>query len=255
MVKSADRIIDILEMLVASERPLTQTEIASQVKIPKSSAFALLATLEKRAYVIRSKVGYELNLQSPIQFRIVDERVTLRQIAKPILDQVTATTRESTFIGVLTKGYEVRYLDKSVSEQEIRYDADVTKLRPAYCTSTGQVLLAGLSDSEFELYLKTVPREMNTENTLVSEDRLRQRILDVRQYGYAKNINERVVGASGIAVPIKNQKGSTVASICVSAPTQRFEKIEGELESAIIDGGARLSDTYARLQHIIHNEK
>jgi IclR family acetate operon transcriptional repressor len=51
-------------------------------------------------------------------------------------------SRESSFVGMLTGGGQVQYLAKSVSPNEVRYDASLEHLRPIHCTSMGLVIVA-----------------------------------------------------------------------------------------------------------------
>jgi DNA-binding IclR family transcriptional regulator len=50
-VKSADRVLDLLELLCSAGRPLTHTEISSALSIPKSSMSQLLGNLRRRGYL------------------------------------------------------------------------------------------------------------------------------------------------------------------------------------------------------------
>src|SRR5215831_10750239 len=50
-VKSAARVLDILELLFRSEEPMALKDIVSILSLPKSSAHALMRTLQSRGYV------------------------------------------------------------------------------------------------------------------------------------------------------------------------------------------------------------
>ena len=52
-VKSAARVLDILELLFRSEEPMALKDLVSILALPKSSAHALLRTLQSRGYVER----------------------------------------------------------------------------------------------------------------------------------------------------------------------------------------------------------
>ena len=49
-VKSADRTVELLEVLSASDRPLTLTELHRELSYPKSSLYMLLQTLVARGW-------------------------------------------------------------------------------------------------------------------------------------------------------------------------------------------------------------
>jgi len=61
-VKSAARVLDILELLFRSEEPMALRDLVSILALPKSSAHALLRTLQSRGYVERDAADrYALN--------------------------------------------------------------------------------------------------------------------------------------------------------------------------------------------------
>ena len=61
-VKSAARVLDILELLARSDEPMALKDLVSVLALPKSSAHALLRTLQSRGYVERDAADrYALN--------------------------------------------------------------------------------------------------------------------------------------------------------------------------------------------------
>src|SRR5262249_3309091 len=60
-VKSAARVLDILELLFRSEEPMALKDIVAILALPKSSAHALMKTLQSRGYVERDADRYVLN--------------------------------------------------------------------------------------------------------------------------------------------------------------------------------------------------
>ena len=50
-VKSADRTVELLEVLSASDRRLTLTELHRELSYPKSSLYMLLQTLDRKSVV------------------------------------------------------------------------------------------------------------------------------------------------------------------------------------------------------------
>ena len=63
-VKSADRTVELLELLSRTSEPLTLSEIQRELSYPKSSLFVLLRTLVARGWVEtdRRGTGYSLSL-------------------------------------------------------------------------------------------------------------------------------------------------------------------------------------------------
>ena len=62
MVKSANRVLSILETIGASKHGLTHAEITAALQIPKSSLTALLFDLTDREYLLQNKLSKRFTL-------------------------------------------------------------------------------------------------------------------------------------------------------------------------------------------------
>jgi IclR family pca regulon transcriptional regulator len=101
---------------------------------------------------------------------------------------------------------------------------------PAYATSMGQVLLAHLSASELEDYFASARLERLTDRTLVSRVRLRERLVRVREQGYALADQELEEGLRSIAVPVRDVDGQVVAAVNVSSHASRMSREDAVAE-------------------------
>jgi IclR family pca regulon transcriptional regulator len=97
---------------------------------------------------------------------------------------------------------------------------------PAYCVSTGRVLLAGLSDDELDGYLAGATLMRMTSATIVDPGRLREEIVKARSQGYAWVQGELDESICGLAVPIRDRNGTTIAGLNVSLASGEFSKKE-----------------------------
>src|SRR3546814_3464300 len=68
------------------------------------------------------------------------------RVSRAVMAELTQTTGESVFLGVLTPEREMLYLEKALSPNPVRYDTDLEQTRAAYCTSIGLILLADMTD-------------------------------------------------------------------------------------------------------------
>ncbi|MOA37244.1 Pca operon regulatory protein [compost metagenome] len=87
---------------------------------------------------------------------------------------------------------------------------------PAHATSSGQVLLGCLPATELAGYLKLAPFERLTQWTLTDADQLVQAIAQVSAQGYAMASEQLELGVCGLAVPVKDRSGATVAALTTS---------------------------------------
>src|SRR3990170_2281344 len=102
-VKSAIRVLDMLEMLSTAAGQLGVSDIARRLGIPKSSTSMLLATLETRGYVIGDDTRrFRLNPAYCQDRRswVGGARAALLRGARPLLQQLARETGESAFLAV-----------------------------------------------------------------------------------------------------------------------------------------------------------
>ncbi|WP_442595228.1 IclR family transcriptional regulator [Parapusillimonas sp. JC17] len=221
-VKSATRVLDLLEHLSRPSAAKRVTDIAAALEIPQSSASMLLSTLEARGYIERLGREYRIAKRYAEFGWVAGELGVLIRASKPYMAELTEQTGESTFLGVLTSSREMEYVEKVTSTSPLRYDADLGS-RAAYATTNGLVLLAALSDDELDTYISTTHFKALTPATITNGQQLLEEIRRVRLQGYATLIDSHVIGAAGVSAGVRNQKGETVAAICVIAPVSRFK--------------------------------
>ncbi len=87
--------------------------------------------------------------------------------------------------------------------------------------TSGRVLLAGLTDEDVRERLKKMDRKPLTKATLTSLSDLMEAVRQIRTAGYATIDGELEPGLLSIAVPIKDRRGETVASLNVSSSATR----------------------------------
>lgn len=225
-VKSATRVLDLLEMLASAADQVGVSEISRRLAIPKSSAHMLLATLESRGYVIGdADRRFHLNpiLASEGRSWIGGSSVMLMRLAREPMAALARATGESSFLGVARDENHVEYIAKEISDHEVRCDAELGQPRPMHSTSVGLVVLAFQDAAHTERFLQRGKLERVTRNTVTDARELRRELAHIRERGYAVVSDTNSAGASGIAAPIFDGSNRVVAALNLSAPTARFE--------------------------------
>jgi IclR family transcriptional regulator, pca regulon regulatory protein len=92
---------------------------------------------------------------------------------------------------------------------------------PAYCSSMGRVLLAGLPDEQIDARLAASDLVQRTPKTETDPTRLRALIEQVRVQGWALVAEELEEGLVSLAAPIRGRNGEVVAAINVSGQQHR----------------------------------
>ena len=227
-VKSATRVLDLLELFAVESQPIGVSEVAKRLELPKSSTQALLLTLAGRGYLARTEDGYVL----PAELRggwVGGIRARLLGVAKPRMQQMARTSGESAFVGSLTSTGRVQFLAKAVSPQEVRYDASLDHLRLPHCTSIGLVILAHMPEKVAERCLKASRLVAVTPYTVTDPQKIRRILRDGRRAGYVEVRDANVEGASGVSAPIFAPGGEVIAGLNLGAPSSRYEQRRADL--------------------------
>src|SRR5262249_51680507 len=234
-VKSAARVLDILELLFRSEEPMALKDIVAILALPKSSAHALMKTLQSRGYVERDADGYVLNeflRQSPGW--IGGPEAHLAAVARPVMEQLRDELDETVFLGVRAGRGDVKVIAKSVSRAQIRYDSDNPGLRPAYCTGMGRVLLAFWDKKWSDAYLMRTRLRTYTPKTVTDAGKLRAILAKVVAQGYAVLEEEYVMGGSATAAPVFGGDGTVVAALNVGTVSARYPAAKSRIIAGVV---------------------
>jgi DNA-binding IclR family transcriptional regulator len=238
-VKSAGRILDVLELLAGLPQGIRLNQLARTLAIPKSSASGLLGTLAVRGYVEATGEGYRLANGYRGGGWVGGVTGMLVRAGHPIMEKLVGDTGESAFLGVATASFDIRYVAKVVSANPLRYDVELDSLRPAHSTSIGQVLLASLSPEELDDYIAHHELTRADGRPPISERMLRRILEKARADGYVTIADSLVAGTSGAAAPVI-AAGRTVAALAIIAPTVRFDAARNRIVPRVVAAAREL---------------
>ena len=222
-VKSADRVLDLLELIAARAKPLSHTEIAHALGIPKSSLTQLLRNLTGRRY-LRFAPGpntYELGPSVFALLRQRNEDVDLVAAAGPILERLTAATHESSALSLFRKDYVERVCGVD-SPQALTYRMTPGTRFLLYSSSIGKAVLAALPERERERYLARVKLVPKTDATVRTIAELRRHLARAAREGVASSHGEHMPGVSAIAIALRRPDGTPIGAINVAIPRIRY---------------------------------
>jgi len=241
--RAAGRVLDVLELVVATRERLPLRELSAQLEVPKSSLLPLLRTLVARGYLEHDDAGdyrlgrkaLELGLGSPADRG-------LPEIARPCLRALMQRTGETVFLATLARdGAAVVFVDKVESEQVIRYTVGVGDRLALHATSSGRAILAFLPAPEREKILRALPLKRYTERTMTSLSALRASLEEVREAGLCLNLDELAVGAAGIAAPIFDRDNRVAGACAIGGPTDRVRPRIKALAADVKDAARAIS--------------
>jgi IclR family acetate operon transcriptional repressor len=230
-VKSARRVLDILEHVAAATAPVRMTDIVRDLSVPKSSAHALIRTLLQSGYLVDDgDRGYRLGLKVFELGSAVDRTKALVDAAHPVLMRTTAETGCTTNLGILD-GHDVYYIDKVQHRDTlIQVVTRVGGRLPFYATAMGKVLLGSLDIATIDSILGTVSFRKLGPGTITDRDSIRAQIMQAKAVGFAVDDEESHPNVVCVAAAVRNETGSVTASVSIT----------GLKSDMIVDGEFRL---------------
>ena len=228
-VKSASRVAEILRTLASTNGGMTLADVARELKLPRSSTYALLTDLVTSRLV-------EEDASSPVRMYRIGvvafevgmaflRQRSLTQEAAAVVEGVAAHFDETAHLAILD-GPEVVYVAKAESSHAMRVASAVGARFPAHGTGVGKVLLAFLDPERLGTLYPDAQLPAMTPHTVKSKQQLLAELAKIRDAGYAFDDEESTLGLQCLAVPVCGQAGDCVAALSVSVPTVRMARID-----------------------------
>lgn len=137
-----------------------------------------------------------------------------------MLANLVDDVQETCNIGLL-KGMEIIYLDRIECDWDLRIHLAVGSKIPAHCTGSGKVMLAHLPAELRGKLLASAKLLPQTEKSITDVAVLEEVLAEVREQGYALNVDEFIIGVASVSVPVFDRSGRVLAALTMHGPLLR----------------------------------
>jgi IclR family pca regulon transcriptional regulator len=219
-VQSFARGLEVIRSFSAESQRQTLTEVAERTGLTRAGARRILLTLHTLGYVRHDGRLFQL---SP---RILDlgfaylSSLPFWNLAEPVMEKLVADVKESCSAAVLD-GTDIVYVLRVPTQKIMSINLGVGSRLPAYCTSMGRMLLAGLPEDELRTRLIQSNPMARTPKTKVSVEDLMDCIAQIRQQGWSQVDQELEEGLISMAAPIRDRNGTILAALNISGQANR----------------------------------
>lgn len=213
----------VLESFDTERQRLNATLAAERAGLTRAAARRHLLTLAHLGYLETDGSWFWL---APKVLRFSGSYLgsaRLPRVVQPTLNRLAAQTGES-FSVVVLDGEQGVIVARSGTGRLLAYGLHLGARLPAHATSTGRVLLAAKSRTEFNGWLKGRELARLTAHTTVEPRAFKALIDEVRKQDWCVASEEHELGVHALAVPLRNMDGRTVAALNVVASPQRLER-------------------------------
>ena len=216
------RVITVLERVAAATQPITASQLATRLNIPKATLARLLETLLTNNYllILPGEHGYVLGPRSTQLALATLGNNGFRRTCRAILRSLVQSIGETCNLTVL-EGDRVIYIDRVETQEPLRLHIEPGARLPLHCTAGGKLLLAHMSRLERTEILNQLPLPRMTPRTLTDRKALDEELDKLAQQGIGLDNEEFVRGMVGIAVPVLSETGKVAAALVCHSATAR----------------------------------
>lgn len=226
-VKSALRVLELLEFFAEWRRPASVKEIAQSLGYPQSSTSVLLKSLKETGYFDHDpRTGmYAPNVRLSLATAWIEEQLYSEQSLLRMMERVLAETGHTVMIGT-RQGVHVRYLHVLQATRAGSFQSKSGLLRPLFRSATGKMLLTTLPEREVARLLRQAnAHEQDTSLHLGIDQALAERRQALME-GHAISWGTSVPGAAAMAVLLP---GNDPMTLSVGGPIEEIKREERSL--------------------------
>jgi IclR family pca regulon transcriptional regulator len=211
-VRTFARGLAVIEVMGRGASHLTLGEVAEGVGLPRTAVRRFLMTLMELSFVQTDGKHYWLTLPYWRQAQVT-------------LEELCGRAKQSCALSVLD-GEDIVYIQRQHTKRILPMSPSLGSRLPAHAVSMGRVMLSALPDEALDAYLASATFHQLTSATVTDPARLREHILLARTQGFAWIDGELDDAISGLAVPVRDKNGHTIAAVNVSLPAGQFGQEE-----------------------------
>jgi IclR family transcriptional regulator, pca regulon regulatory protein len=221
--QSLKRGLAILEYFTPERSELGIAEMADSLRMSRPTTHRYVSTLVALGFLEQGPSRkYRLGLRVTDLGMSALNSIGLREHSRSPLKKLCQQAGYTASLAVLY-GVEILYVDRVRSfrqgQDEIDHNIRLASQLPAYCTSMGKVLLAGLSEPDQRELIGRMRLTRRGPNTITSKKALREELKRVHDDGMAVNNEELAAGSISIAVPLRARNRQVIAAVNLAANT------------------------------------
>lgn len=237
-VKSALRVLELLEYFAEERRAAPVGELATALGWPQSSTSVLLRCLVDAGYFDHDRrTGlFSPNVRLGLATAWIQEHAYSEHSLLRLMERVHEQTGHTVMIGE-RRGIHVRYLHVLQSQREGRFTAKIGSLRPLFGSAAGRMLLTTLPEREIGALLRKANALEPDRGRQHDFEQVCRAVARARQAGHAESSGTSMPGASALAVLLPVSRDRMPMTLSVGGPvkqiTRERQQLLAVLQSAV----------------------
>ena len=218
-IAGLERGLAVIESFDENNPRMTAHQVGERCGLSRTAARRYLLTLQHLGFVSTDNKLYWLTPRVMRLGQAYLASARLPRIVQPVLQSVSVTLQEVSYLAVLDAG-EVVYVSRNGPNRAMNSGFVLGARVPGHVTSAGLLLLANLSSDQLEEWITTHHFPAYTPFTISNPDDLRKELKRIRQQGWSLSEQQFDLSIRGIAVPLKNLRGDLMGALSIQMPIQ-----------------------------------
>lgn len=227
--QSGARMLAVLEA-IAAHQPIGASSLARLLDEDKSAVQRSIVTLAKAGWITQiagPPPGWELSAHLFTLAHLPHSSDELRIRARKALENLRNETGETAFLAIPDIGRFV-VIDVAESRHMLRMVPHVGQIIPTSQSATGRILLPYFDAERQKTLLGRTPTRTDLAEFTTSRDR-----------GYGLSVGEVMPGATTMAAPVFDNRGSPLAALVITGPSERLPADRHASVGAMLAQGAQ----------------
>jgi len=217
------RVLELLDEIARSEKPVTATELNDNLHLPKATAHRICAALEEQGYLQR------------LDGKRFMPGVRLQDLAVGVLSHSRYRAQRHAILMALSQdigetcnvsypdGSVMVYADRVETQWPLRLQFPVGTRVPLHCTAAGKLYLSSLPRAKRRSLAATLNLTAETTHSITDPHKLTDALDEVRKSQVGVDNEEFVDGMIALAVPIRDRRGRFYSTVSFHAPVVRMK--------------------------------
>jgi len=220
----------LLDVLSQHPEPLGLKQIAQYTGLHPSTAHRILSSMAADRLVDRVEPGaYRLGMRLLELGNLVKSRISVRELALPLMRELHAQTGETANLSVRHDD-EIVYVERTSSGRSAMRVVHVIGARaPLHVTAAGKLFLLEEGFARLRDYARRTGLAPQTKNTVTSVAQLERDLERIQMQGWATDNEEAEIGVRCVAAGIRDDAGRLAAALSLSTPADRMKPQWGAL--------------------------
>jgi len=194
--------IEILRLVAQTNEPLGVSDISRRLSIVKSTTLGILKALEEEGFIVQDRVTKKYAQGNALfEFsRRVLRSTELSFVAKPFLQRLVEHVAETVILATREEDHTYRVLEVVEPKKELKITVPVGTHFPLYAGALMKVVFSQMTNEEIVGLASANPLPKHTDYSVTGVEDLLDQVQQVRERGYAADLEEYRKGVRGLAV-------------------------------------------------------